>query len=328
MIGQGPHALPNRANEVQAMSMPAPKPLSMSAADWLMLIALSLLWGGSFYFAKIAVREIAPLALALGRVGIAAMVLYAINRLFGDPLPRDAKTWRIFAVMALINNVIPFTLIFWGQIYVSIGLASILNATSPLFGVLVAHVVTADDKLTANRAVGLIAGFVGVVLLIGPDLLGEFGAHVWAELACLAASLSYAIGAIYTRRLRALSPFVVATGQLSMSTLLLIPLVVLFDRPLVFLDVSSAAIAALLALAVLSTAVGYWMYFHVLGRAGATNALLVTFLIPVSAIVLGVLLLEERIATRQLAGMAAICLGLAALDGRAGRLAMKLLRRS
>ena len=300
----------------------------MSAADWLLLIALSLLWGGSFYFAKIAVREIAPLALAFGRVGLAAAVLLVIARLMGDRLPRDAATWRIFAVMALLNNVVPFALIFWGQIYVSIGLASILNATSPLFSVLVAHALTADDKLTASRAIGLVAGFVGVILLIGPDLLGEFGAHAWAELACLAASLSYAFGAIYTRRLRALSPFVIATGQLTASTALLIPLVVLFDRPLVFLHVSAAAITSLVALAVLSTAVGYLLYFRILGRAGATNALLVTFLIPVSAILLGMTLLDEEVDARQLAGMAAICLGLAALDGRPARLVTNLFRRS
>ncbi len=288
-----------------------------------MLILLSLLWGGSFYFAKIAVREIAPLALALGRVGIATVVLYVVTRAFADALPRDAATWRVFTVMALLNNVVPFTLIFWGQIHVSIGLASILNATSPLFSVLVAHLLTADDKLTANRAVGLIAGFIGVVLLIGPDLLGEFGAHAWAELACLTASLSYAFGAIYTRRLRAMSPFVVATGQLTMSTVLLIPLVLLFDRPAIFLQVSSAAIAALVALAVLSTAAGYLIYFRILGRAGATNALLVTFLIPVSAILLGMLLLDEAVSARQLGGLAAICLGLAALDGRLAQFLMR-----
>jgi len=294
----------------------ASRPLAMSATDWVLLLALSLLWGGSFYFAKIAVREIAPLALALGRVGIAAAVLLVVARVFADRLPRDAATWRAFTVMAALNNVVPFVLIFWGQIHISIGLASILNATSPLFSVLVAHWLTDDDKLTFSRAVGLIAGFAGVVLLIGPDLLGEFGAHAWAELACLTASLSYAFGAIYTRRLREHSPFVVASGQLVMSTVLLVPLVLLFDRPLVFFAASRSAITAMIALAVLSTAVGYLIYFRILGRAGATNALLVTFLIPVSAILLGIALLEEAIDARQLAGMAAICLGLAALDGR------------
>jgi drug/metabolite transporter (DMT)-like permease len=302
------------------MSSPSPPQLSVTTADWLLLVALSLLWGASFYFAKVAVLEIPPLTLALGRVAIAAAVLAAVARAVGGPFPRDLGTWCDFAVMAVFNNVVLFALLFWSQIHISIGLASILTATSPLFSVLIAHAVTRDDKLTASRAVGLAAGFVGVVVLIGPDLLGEFGTHVVAELACLAASLFYAIGAIYTRRVRTLSPLAVATGQLTMSTAILLPIVLLFDRPAAIWSASSAAISALVALAVLSTAVGYLLYFRILSRAGATNALLVTFLIPVSAILLGLLLLEETIEPRQLAGMAAIALGLAAIDGRPARL--------
>jgi drug/metabolite transporter (DMT)-like permease len=194
--------------------------------------------------------------------------------------------------------------------------------------VLIAHVVTHDDRPTPARAVGLIAGFAGVVLLIGPDLLGEFGSHALAELACLTAALSYAAGAIYTRRLRGLSPLVVASGQMSVAVVVLIPLVILFDRPAVFLDASSVALTALVALAVLSTALGYLIYFHILGRAGATNALLVTFLIPVTAILLGLALLDETISARQLVGMAAIFIGLAAIDGRPKVALARTLRRN
>jgi drug/metabolite transporter (DMT)-like permease len=296
------------------------KPLSMTTTDWLLLVALSVLWGGSFYFAKVAVLEIPPLTLAFGRVLIAAAVLAVMVRALAGPLPRDPLIWRDFAVIAVLNNALPFTLIFWGQIHIPIGLASILNATSPLFTVLVAHVLTEDDKLTAGRVLGLLVGFLGVVVLIGPDMFADFGAHVWAELACLAASCSYAFGAVYSRRLRAQSPFVVATGQLSVSALLLAPLALVIDRPWTLLPVSSAAIWATVALAVLSTAFAYLIYFRIIARAGATNALLVTFLIPVSAILLGVLLLEEAIEPRQLLGMAAIALGLAAIDGRPARL--------
>jgi drug/metabolite transporter (DMT)-like permease len=302
------------------MPPPSPPQLSVTTADWLLLVALSLLWGASFYFAKVAVLEIPPLTLALGRVAIAAAVLAAVAWVIGGPFPRDPLVWRDFAVMAIFNAVLPFTLIFWGQIHISIGLAAILNATSPLFSVLIAHAMTRDDKLTGPRVIGLAAGFVGVVVLIGPDLLGEFGTHALAELACLAASLFYAIGAIYTRRLRTLSPFTVATGQLTMSALILLPVVLLFDRPAALGSASSAALSALIALAVFSTAVGYLLYFRILSRAGATNALLVTFLIPVSAILLGLLLLEEAIEPRQLAGMTAIAFGLAAIDGRPARL--------
>ena len=177
------------------MPKPSPSPASpptIAAADWALLLVLSLLWGGSFYFAKIAVREMSPFALALGRVGIAAAILCLIIRASGHLLPRDGATWRIFAVMALLNNVIPFVLLFWSQIHISVGMAAILNATTPLFGVLIAHVLTTDDKLTVNRTIGLIAGFVGVVLLIGHDLAGEFGAHVLAEMKLDASAIAAA----------------------------------------------------------------------------------------------------------------------------------------
>ncbi len=291
----------------------------MSSTDWGLLLALSVLWGGSFYFAKIAVREIPPLTLALGRVGIAALALAIIARALATPFPHDSRTWWDFTVMAALNNVVPFTLIFWGQIYISIGLASILNATSPLFGVLVAHFLTADDRLNAGRVIGLIAGFTGVVVLIGPDLLSELGKNVLAELALLASSVSYAFGAVYSRRVRACPPIMVATGQLSMSTVLLLPVVFLFDQPALVLTASGAAIWAMVSIALLSSALAYVIYFRILSRSGATNALLVTFLVPVSAILLGMLLLGETLDLRQLAGMAAIFVGIAAIDGRPAR---------
>jgi drug/metabolite transporter (DMT)-like permease len=298
----------------------------MSATDWLLLIVLSVLWGGSFYFGKIAVLEIPPLTLALGRVGIAAAVLALVARAMIGPFPRERAIWWHFTVMAALNNVLPFTLIFWGQIHITIGLASILNATSPLFGVLVAHLMTHDDKLTIGRAGGLIAGFVGVVVLIGPDLLTEVGSNVLAELACLAAACSYAFGAVFSRRVRRRSPIMVATGQLMMSTVLLLPVVLLFDRPQVLLNASRAALWAMVALALLSSALAYLIYFRLIGRAGATNALLVTFLVPVSAILLGLLLLNETLDARQLAGMTAIFIGLAAIDGRLARLMTRKIR--
>ena len=300
----------------------------MSATDWMLLVLLSVLWGASFYFAKIAVAEIPPLTLALGRVGIAAALLAIVARLVAGPFPRNPATWRQLAFMAALNNAIPFVLIFWGQIHISIGLASILNATAPLFGVVVAHVLTQDDRLDLSRIVGLVAGFIGVVVLIGPGLLKELGADVWAEFACLAAACSYAFGAVLTRRLRTLSPFVVATGQLTMSTMLLLPVVLLFDRPSSLFMASAPALTAMIALAVLSSALAYLIYFRLIARAGATNALLTTFLIPVSAIVIGIVLLGESLSARQLAGMAAIFVGIAAIDGRAGRLIARRFRRT
>lgn len=289
----------------------------MSATDWLLLLVLSVFWGGSFYFAKIAVREIPPLTLALSRVAIAAAALVMIAHALREPWPRDARTWVNFTIMAAFNNALPFAVMFWGQIYVSVGLASILNATTPLFGVLIAHLLTHDDKLSAGRVIGLIAGFAGVVVLIGADMLREFGTHVLAEMACLIAACSFAFGAVHSRQVRGLSPMVVAAGQLTMSTVLLAPVTLLFDQPSTLLLASRSALWALLALALLSSALAYLIYFRVIRRAGATNALLVTFLSPVSAIVLGIVLLEESLEIHQVLGMAAIFIGIAAIDGRA-----------
>ena len=308
------------------MSSAKPAALVMSVTDWLLLLVLSVLWGGSFYFAKIAVLEIPPLTLALGRVGIAAAALAIVARVIATPFPRDATTWWHLTVMAALNNVVPFTLIFWGQIHISVGLASILNATSPLFGVLVAHLMTQDDRLSVGRVVGLIAGFAGVVVLIGPDLVTELGANVLAELACLAASFSYAVGAVFSRRVRGVSSVAVATGQLAMSTVILLPIVLLFDRPGSVLLASRAAIWGMVALALLSSALAYLIYFRIIARAGATNALIVTFLLPVSAILLGIMLLDEALDARQITGMAAIFIGVAAIDGRPAKLLSRTFR--
>jgi drug/metabolite transporter (DMT)-like permease len=299
----------------------------MSATDWLLLLTLSVLWGGSFYFAKIAVLEIPPMTLALGRVGIAAAALATFARMIGCAFPRDATAWRNLAIMAALNNVIPFSLIFWGQIHITIGLAGILNATTPLFGVLAAHVMTHDDRMSKGRVVGLAAGFAGVVVLIGPDMLGHLGDNVLAELACVVGSASFALGAIWARRVLGYPPVVMAASQLFMSAVWLLPLVLLFERPGAVLTASRAAIWAMVALALLSSALAYLIYFRLIARAGATNALIVTFLIPVSAIVLGVVLLGEDLVMRQLAGMAAIFVGVAAIDGRVGHVVMQKFKR-
>jgi len=278
-----------------------------------MLVSLSVLWGGSFFFAKIAVGEMPPLTLALGRVAIAATFLIALARATGVALP---DRWRPFLVMGLLDNALPFSLIFWGQTHIASGLAAILNATTPLFTVLVAHFATADEKLNVARLAGVAAGFAGVVVMLGPDLLRDLGAAVAAQLACLGAAISYAFAGIYGRRFRGEPALRVAAGQLIASSAMLAPLVIVLDRPWQLAPPGANAWGALVALATLSTALGYLLYFRILARAGATNVLLVTFLIPVSAILLGTLLLGEALAMRHLVGMAAIAVGLAAIDGR------------
>jgi drug/metabolite transporter (DMT)-like permease len=288
----------------------------MSAVDWVMLVTLSVLWGGSFFFAKIAVGELPPLTVALGRVAIAAALLIVLARATGVALPHR---WGPFIVMGLLNNALPFSLIFWGQIHIASGLAAILNATTPLFTVLVAHFATADEKLTPARLAGVAAGFAGVVVMLGPDLLRELGAAVAAQLACLGAAISYAFAGIYGRRFRGEPALRVAAGQLVASSAMLAPLVIVLDRPWQLAPPGANALAALVALATLSTALGYLLYFRILARAGATNVLLVTFLVPVSAILLGAAVLGERLQPQHFAGMALIGMGLAAIDGRVAR---------
>jgi drug/metabolite transporter (DMT)-like permease len=300
--------------------MPIPARLAMSATDWLLLVALSLLWGGSFFFAKIAVLELPPLTVAFGRVAIAATILIALARATGVALPVRLGDWRPYAIMGLLNNALPFGLIFWGQTHIPSGLAAILNATTPLFTVLVAHWATADEKLNPARLAGIAAGLTGVIIMVGPDMLCELGADALGQLACLGAALSYAFAGVYGRRFRGEPPIRVATSQLVASTLILAPVAFIIDRPWTLMPPSLTALAALVALATFSTAIGYLLYFRILARAGATNLLLVTFLIPVSAILLGSLILGEQLAVRHVAGMIAIAIGLAAIDGRVMRL--------
>ena len=293
-----------------------PRSLTMAPVDWLMLAALSILWGGSFYLNKLAVAEVPPLTVALGRVGVAAVVLIAIAWM-RDELRPPRAAWPVFLTLGLVNSAVPFTLIAWGQTQIASGLASILNATTPLFAAVIANATTTDDKLTPGRAVGIGCGLIGVVVMIGPGALNGLSLHVAGELACLVAAALYATGTVYARRFRSFTPNTLGAGQTGAATLLLLAPVAFVDHPWAYALPSSRAIVVLVGLGAFSTALAYLLYFRLLARAGATNTSLVTFLIPVSAILLGVLVLGERLEPHQLAGMTAIALGLVAIDGRA-----------
>jgi drug/metabolite transporter (DMT)-like permease len=291
---------------------------TMSGADWAILLFLSVLWGGSFFFIEIAIRTVAPLTLVLIRVALAAAMLWAWLLVRRERLALPPGAAAAFLVLALLNNVVPFVLFAWAQQAIDGGLASILNATTPIWGVLVAHLFTADEKATPARVAGVLLGFGGVAVMIGADLLGEIGKAAWAQLACLFATLCYALAGVWARRFRAMgvSPTAVSTGQLTASAIVMLPLVLLFEPPWHAASPSPEAWAALVALALLCTSLAYILYFRLLASAGATNSLLVTFLIPVTAILLGALILGERLAPRHVFGMALIGLGLAAIDGR------------
>jgi len=294
---------------------------AMTAREWALLALLSLLWGGSFFLVGVAVKELPPLTLVTLRVGLAALLLWVSAPILGVALPRSAKAAGALAVLGFGNSALPFALIAWGQTHLPSGLASILNAATPLFSVLAAHVLTAEEKLSGLKVFGSVAGLVGVAWLIGPDLLTGRGADLWAELAVLGAALSYALSAIFARRVRGLGlkPIDLAAGQVTAATLYLAPLALLIDRPWTLPASSAETIAAVLAIAAFSTALAYIVYFRILAGAGATNVLLVTLLVPATSVVLGALFLHERLAARQLLGFALIALGLAFIDGRLPR---------
>ena len=290
---------------------------SMTPAEWGMLIALSLLWGGSFFFNGVAVKDLPPLTIVFSRVALAALTLYLFMAATGRRLPGSREVWLAFAGMGILNNVVPFSLIVWGQGQIASGVASILNATTPLFTVLVAHAFTADERLTPLRAGGVVAGFAGVAVMLGGGHLAG-GAPVLAYAACLGAALSYALSSVYGRRFRALgiAPLSVAAGQLTVSSLIMLPMMLVVDRPWALAMPGMDTVLALIGLATVSTALAYLLFFRILAGAGATNISLVTFLIPPSAILLGILFLGETLLPRHLAGLALIGLGLALVDGR------------
>lgn len=291
---------------------------SMGLFDWAFLLALSVLWGGSFFFSKVALSELPPLTVVLARVSIAALALFVYLRIRHQPIPADATTWTAFFGMGLLNNLVPFTLLFWGQTQIASGLASILNATTPIFSILVAHFLTSDEGMTRNKLAGIALGFSGVAVLMSGNAMKSAGIPLLPLLACLGAALSYGFAGVFGRRFRrmGISPATGAFGQVSATTLMMIPIVALVDAPWHLPLPEMTTVAALLGLGLLSTALAYIIFFHILAIGGAINSSLVTLLIPVSAILLGYLFLGERLASNHFAGMGLIALGLLSIDGR------------
>ncbi|WP_219653127.1 DMT family transporter [Pseudomonas sp. MAG002Y] len=298
----------------------------MTGKDWSMLIVLSTFWGCSFLFIGIAVKELPPLCIVALRVSLAALALLGITRLLHVALPQDRTIWGSFLIMGMLNNVIPFSLIVWAQTSIAGGLASILNATTPLMTIIVAHYLTADEKVTPRKALGILTGFIGVALVMGPQASQGANSSVLACLAVLGAALSYAFASLFGRRFRAMgvSPVVSATGQVMASTTLLAPITLVVDQPWTLTMPGWQTWVAIAGLAIFSTALAYVLFFRLLASAGATNLMLVTLLVPVSALLLGWFVLDEALEPTHFAGMAVIAAGLLALDGRV----MRLIKRS
>lgn len=302
----------------------------MTLQNWVRLLTLSLFWGGTFLFAAVAIKGwpagagngMPPLTVVLIRVCVAALTLLLLLRLMGVAMPSGRRVWLAFLGMGLLNNVIPFSLIFWGQsqlpVSVAAGLASILNATTPLFTVMVAHVLTADEKATPHKVLAILVGLAGVAAMIGADAISQLGASVAGQLACLGAAFTYAFASLFGRRFKALgvSPMQTAFGQVTASALMMLPIVGLLEPPWISATPGVIPLLAVVVMGVVSTALAYILFFQILASAGATNLMLVTFLIPVSGILLGWAVLGEALKPQHFLGMAAIGASLALIDGR------------
>ena len=287
---------------------------SMAGQDWAMLVGLALVFGSAFFLVKLALGSYGPLTVALIRVMLGCLILAAAAIWRGRALPRGLRIWLTLLVMGALNNAIPFALICWGQTHIESGLTAILNAMTPIFTVLAAH-AAGQERLTLRRLAGVGLGFLGVAVLIGPESLRHLDPTNLAEIAVLLAAVSYAFAGIWGRRLRELPIDAAAAGMLGGSTLLLLPLALMLEHPW-RISPTPASLAALAALGALSTAVAYLLYFRLLRRVGPTNLLLVTFLLPIVALALGAVFLGEHIEIGDLAGLALILAGHAAIEGR------------
>jgi drug/metabolite transporter (DMT)-like permease len=287
----------------------------MTARYWGLLLLLALLWGSSFFFYKILVAVLPPVTVVLGRVGIAAVAMNLWLAAQGTVMPRSARLWARFLLLGLLNNVIPFVLIAWGETRITSGMASILNATTPIFMVAVAHFGTDDEKLSWGKIAGILLGIVGVVVLVGRDAFAG-ASYIWGAAAVIGASCAYGFGGVYSRRFKDLPPTQAATGQITGGAILLLPLSLLADHPWTLPMPGWSVWASLLAIALVNTALAYFVYFKMVATVGVTYISLVTFLIPIIALMLGAVFLHESVTVQALSGMAIIALGLAAIDGR------------
>ena len=287
----------------------------MGGAEWSMLGVLSLVWGGSFFFYKVLVQALPPFTVVLGRMAIAALALNLWLLARRERLPFDPRLWAGLLAAGVLNNALPFSCFAFSEVRITSGLAAILNATTPLFGVLVGAALRAGAPLTPTRGVAVVLGLAGVVVLVGPSAL-RGGGDLWSELACLLAALSYAFGGFYARRFSWMGPLKLAAGQTTAAALVMTPIAALADRFWTLPQPDLPTWGALLGIGLLSTAFAYVLFFRILERVDPTDLMLVTFLVPISALILGLLFLHEPIKPQAFAGMALIGLSLAAIDGR------------
>jgi len=297
---------------------PTPANRHMTAAEWGAILTVATFWGGSYFFVGVAVKELPTLTIVLARYIITAPLFLLISMHMGLRMPWDRQFWPDFLFVGIFNQLVPFCLIAWSQGHIPSAVASILNAVGPLVIALLAHIFTRDEKLNQRRFIGVVLGFAGVATIIGGAALNSFGVGVLAQLGCITATLSYAVSILVARASgrRGAKPLELVTGQIAIAGFLLLPVELIVDQPWTLPMPSGAALLALLGLALLSSALGHILYFRTLAAVGATNVSLVAYLMPVSAVLLGVVVLGEHLELRQIAGMVIIAIGLAVMDGR------------
>ena len=288
----------------------------MGFRNFLWLLVLAALWGPSFLFIKVAVGDIPPLTLVTGRVGLAALLLYVILRSQGGNLPKFGAVWKHFAVVGFFSNALPFVLFSWGEQYIDSALAAILNGTTPLFTIILAHFLISDDRMTPVKAMGTMLGFGGLVLLISPSLMGGIQLTTWGLLAATTAAFSYGIAIVYTRNhLRGLPRLVGPTAQLTMATVYLLPLSLIIEQPFRLPLPSWPAMGSLIGLSVLGTALAFVIYYSLLERTSATYVSMVTYLAPMIGVALGVAVLGEQLGWTTYAGCGFILAGVMVVNG-------------
>lgn len=294
------------------MQHPAPR-------HWLLLAYLSLAWGLAFFLIAVALRGFPPLTVVWIRLAVGGAVLYGIMRWQGGRLPTDLPWWSRFALLSLCGNLVPFSLISWGETRISSGQAGLLMALMPISTFVLAHFYIDEERLTPRRGVGVALGLLGVVVLVGADVLADFaGGELIAQLAVLTATLSYAVNAVYTKRLPGIDTLVVSSGSLIAGVVLLLPLVLLVDRPWQ-LRPGADAVAAVVALGVFATALATWIYFKLVSDCGPGFLSIINYLIPVIAFVAGIALLAEQAQPQQFLGLLAIFTGIALTQPRRPR---------
>jgi drug/metabolite transporter (DMT)-like permease len=288
----------------------------MGLRNFLWLLFLSSLWGPSFLFIKVAVGEIPPLTLVVGRVGIATLLLYAILRMQRRNLPKFGRIWKHFAVVGFFSNALPFFLFSWGEQYIDSALAAILNGTTPLFTIVLAHFFLADDRMSPVKVMGILLGFGGLVLLIAPSLVEGVRITTWGLIAATMAAACYGVAIVYTRKnLRGLPPLVAPTAQLMMATIYLLPLSLFIEHPFSLSLPSGAAIGSLLSLSIFGTALAFVVYYRILEETSATYVSMVTYLAPSIGVILGIIILNEQLGWSAYIGCVLILLGVMVVNG-------------